>query len=556
MLKFRDLVEIPKLLLVMLTSLFTLTSQIQAETLDNTYLNSLSAPNNKNLVTTDDSMRQINKVFQLRDVSPVDWTYKALKSLVERYGCIQGYSDQTLQGNKSLTRWEFAAGLNACMTRIERLIQENGSLRAEDLITLKRLTDEFSTELTALGVRVNKLEAQTAFLEGHQFSTTTKLFGNTILQNDVYFAGTGTPNRLLTDFQYSSFLGLQTSFTGQDNLLIGIASTNTAFGNLATNNNNRDVGPTREGASYASSNGDLNNKIYLVTLVYQFPVNDNLNINVVADNRYNFSTTFLNDFSPDYAFHKGPVSTFATSAPFYLLGGGGGISGTYKISPSTVFNAYYLSTFWSSPDQGQGLFNGDYVTAGEIDYNPGPNLFFQAAYQKGYFGPGNFGFNNGQPYRGNGFLGTALANRFDQAGVLFDQASAVSTNGYLVGGYYSIFPKVNVGGWANLVQARLLGKGDANIWNYALQIALPDLFKEGNLGGFVIGMEPALTGLTTTLPHAAFKNDTSLHIEAYYRHQLTNNVSITPYVIWITAPNQDASNPGIILGGFRTILQF
>ena len=37
---------------------------------------------------------QVTSVSQLRDVSPTDWAYEALRSLVERYGCIVGYPDK------------------------------------------------------------------------------------------------------------------------------------------------------------------------------------------------------------------------------------------------------------------------------------------------------------------------------------------------------------------------------------------------------------------------------------------------------------------------------
>ena len=70
-------------------------------------------------------MEQVTSVNELRDVEPTAWAYEALRSLVERYGCIVGYPDRTFRGNRALTRWEFAAGLNACMNVMERLIQEN-----------------------------------------------------------------------------------------------------------------------------------------------------------------------------------------------------------------------------------------------------------------------------------------------------------------------------------------------------------------------------------------------------------------------------------------------
>ena len=71
------------------------------------------------------SQDQVTSVSQLRDVQPTDWAYEALRSLVERYGCIVGYPDTTFRGNRALSRYEFAAGLNACMQQMERLIAQS-----------------------------------------------------------------------------------------------------------------------------------------------------------------------------------------------------------------------------------------------------------------------------------------------------------------------------------------------------------------------------------------------------------------------------------------------
>ena len=68
------------------------------------------------------SIGQVTNVNQLRDVSPTDWAYEALRSLVDRYGCISGFPNQTYRGNQPLSRYEFAAGLNSCLNQIERLI--------------------------------------------------------------------------------------------------------------------------------------------------------------------------------------------------------------------------------------------------------------------------------------------------------------------------------------------------------------------------------------------------------------------------------------------------
>jgi hypothetical protein len=502
------------------------------------------------------SMANITNVFQLRDISPRDWAYEALQSLIERYGCLVGYPDQSFRGERPLTRLEFAAGLNACLNTLERLLQQNVNVSKEDLEKLEQLTQEFTSELATLGRRVEELEARTAFLENHQFSTTSKLFGSLRVQTNAYFSGEGQDGRPQVNMQYNMFLATITSFTGRDSLVTGLGITNTRFAELANTNDGRDVGSTREGASDTTDSGDTGGSARLITLQYLFPVDERLNINIIAANRFRFDPVLLSQFVPYYRLGGGPASTFASAPPIYLVGGGSGANVNYKLFDSTVLNLTYFSTFANEPNPAKGLFNGDYVMVAQINYNPTPSLFLQLLYQKGYFGPGNFGFNNGQTFRGNGFVGTALANRFDDAGVLFEEASAVSSNAYLIGGYYAITPKVVVGGWANLINARLLGKGDADIWTYSAQVAFPDLFKEGNQGGLIVGVEPMLTSLQSEIPYANFKNDTSLHIEAYYKYMVNNNFSITPSLIWITAPNQDADNRDIIVGGIRTTFDF
>lgn len=129
------------------------------------------------------SMSQVTNVNQLSDVRPTDWAFQALQSLVERYGCIAGYPDGTFRGNRALTRYEFAAGLNSCLDRINELIATatTDSITREDLATLQKLQEDFGAELATLRGRVDTLEAVTANLEAQQFSTTTKLRGQVIV---------------------------------------------------------------------------------------------------------------------------------------------------------------------------------------------------------------------------------------------------------------------------------------------------------------------------------------------------------------------------------------
>jgi len=101
----------------------------------------------------------------------LDWAFGALQSLVERYGCIAGYPDSTYRGNQALTRYEFAAGLNACLDRINELIQTatTNLVTQQDLASLQRLQQEFVSELATLRGRVDTLEAVSAELEEINF---------------------------------------------------------------------------------------------------------------------------------------------------------------------------------------------------------------------------------------------------------------------------------------------------------------------------------------------------------------------------------------------------
>src|SRR6476661_5981038 len=125
---------------------------------------------------------QVTSVSQLSDVRPTDWAFQALQSLVERYGCIAGYPDGTFRGNRAMTRYEFAAGLNACLDKVSELIRGGTGNFAtrDDLAALQRLQEEFAAELATLRGRVDALESRTSELEANQFSTTTKLSGEAI----------------------------------------------------------------------------------------------------------------------------------------------------------------------------------------------------------------------------------------------------------------------------------------------------------------------------------------------------------------------------------------
>jgi Carbohydrate-selective porin, OprB family/S-layer homology domain len=136
-----------------------------------------------NMMNAGDSVSQVSSVSELTDVDPNSWAFQALKSLVERYGCIEGYPNKKYLGNRPLSRYEFAAGLNSCLDKIgEQLAAATAPLATkDDLAVVQRMQEEFKTELATLKGRTDALEAKTKELEAQQFSTTTKLDGSVVM---------------------------------------------------------------------------------------------------------------------------------------------------------------------------------------------------------------------------------------------------------------------------------------------------------------------------------------------------------------------------------------
>ncbi|NER30981.1 MAG: iron uptake porin, partial [Symploca sp. SIO1C4] len=231
-----------------------------------------------------ESLDQVTNVSQLRDVSPGDWAYEALRSLVERYGCIAGYPDGTYRGNRPTTRYEFAAGLNACLDQIVRLIEGGAGIDPEELATLERLIAEFEAELATLGTRVDNLEGRVAFLEDHQFSTTTKLRGEAIFAVAGAF-GDSRADQLGLDeddrddpddeitFSDRVRLNFDASFTGKDRLRVRLQAGNTPELDEATGTETARLG-------FEATGG---NDVEINDITYRFPFGDKLRFWVGAN---------------------------------------------------------------------------------------------------------------------------------------------------------------------------------------------------------------------------------------------------------------------------------
>ena len=507
------------------------------------------------------SMGQVTNVNQLRDVSPTDWAYEALRSLVDRYGCISGFPNQTYRGNQPLSRYEFAAGLNSCLNQIERLIASQGSVGQEDLEKISRLSQEFEAELTGIAGRVDELENRTALLEDSQFSTTTKLTGEVIFGAATVI--TGSNEELIEDtgdddideipvFGYRTRLELETSFTGEDLLFTRLSTGNfPEFGETTS---------TFQGELSFGEPSDSD--IVLEVLLYDFPLGDNTNIligpaGVAADD----IADTVNALDGDGG--SGAISAFGTRSPIYLPPGEAGLGITHRFGDKLEFSAGYLAGEASDPSDDAGLFDGTYSAIGQLLVTPIESLDIAFTYTHSI---GQSDTATGSDLANIRSFATpeGQANPLDPE-VFIGDIGTVS-DAYNLQFSWALSDRIVLGGWGGyqtvstfdsfVADGVAVGQGTQDIFNWAATLAFPDLGKEGSLGGIVVGMEPWVGSSTIDAEGFDEDEDTSFHAEVFYQYQINDNIAITPGVVYISNPDNNADNDDLVIGAIRTTFNF
>ncbi|MBD2437171.1 iron uptake porin [Nostoc sp. FACHB-110] len=503
---------------------------------------------------------QVTSVSQLSDVQPTDWAFQALQSLVERYGCIAGYPNSTYRGSRALTRYEFAAGLNACLDRVNELIATATSelVTKQDLATLQKLQEEFAAELATLRGRVDALEARTSELEANQFSTTTKLSGTVIIAPIGIFAGDNANGDRIDRVPFLGDrvrLDLNTSFTGKDLLRTRLQATNL---NALSSSTLTPEGDLRFTAGTFST--DNNNEVAIDALLYSFPLGEKTT--VVLEANAGAADDFTNTVNPffDGDGDFGALSNFGTRNPIYYPVAGSGIGVRHEFNDNLELTLGYLASTSNDPTPGNGLFNGAYGAIGQLTVKPIQGLTLGFTYVNSYNADLGAGSNLAN-------LRTALASNPVLVNALGGVDLPISSNSYGIQASFQLSPKFAIGGWVGYTNTRTLSevatvglnipRGELDIWNYAVTLAFPDLGKPGSVGGIIVGMEPKVTGASQGIRDAVGTDpDTSLHIEGFYQYKLSDNITITPGVIWLTAPDHNNNNDDIVIGTVRTTFTF
>ncbi|MBD2213857.1 carbohydrate porin [Nostoc linckia FACHB-104] len=505
-----------------------------------------------NSVTLQD---QVTSVSQLSDINPTDWAFQALQSLVERYGCIAGYPDSTYRGNRALTRYEFAAGLNACLTRINELISTATTdlVRKEDLAVLQNLQQEFSAELATLRGRVDVLEAREATLEAQQFSTTTKLNAQIITAVSDTFGNSvgGDRDQSNTYFSDRGRLNLESSFTGKDLLRVRLE-----FGNFLNSNNTSQIASvTGTGMTRLNFDTNSNNTLSIPHIRYYFPVSDALAFVVgpVGIGYTDITSTVTPAVIADDG--NGVPSLFGQYSPLFRRGGGGAAVNWF-ITPDVILTLGYLAGSPENPSSGNGIFNGGYNALVHLVFN-GKQGSIGIAYSHGYSPGGQVNLTGG--------AGSNLA--------ISPFGDTIATSNNIVGaqGFYRFSQNFQVHAWGGYIWASAENSGlsnipdgrggrdtllvnngaNANAWFGAIGVSFPDFGGRGNLPGILFGIPPHVTSSDVRQ-----ESDHAYHIEAFYRMRLNDNISVTPGFWVVLNPENNSSNNTQYVGVLRTTFDF
>jgi Carbohydrate-selective porin, OprB family len=505
---------------------------------------------------------------QSDEVTPTDRNAQILKSLNKKYQCGVEETDKTV------SRSEFAGSVVTCLEALEAKIAKNpGEIPAADMAQLKEMTNNFLSEVSALNNRVEAAEKKVAILQsGSSFSTTTKLAGEVIVGVSALSGQTGTrvgSTVPTTDTNSGSIvatnrvrLNFDASFSGKDRLRTRLESRNNipfnngVVGGISTTNGGTNTNTTRLGWD-----GDEGNTTNLSLLQYTLPLANGSKLTLDAtgsefnENVYTFNPLLA-------AAGTGSLTRFGRFNPVYRQSGlGTAATLDYKFSPNFTGSIGYAVPLApapaagapgvgiaNNPSENAGLFGGNYAALAQLRYQASPNFDLGLSYGRSYHSAGaGVTAATGSAFANNPFNGNpTVANHYSFS------ASTKLSPGFVLSGWLGLTSaSAETGGRVT---------GNADIFNAAITAAFPDLGGKGNTLGFILGIPPTVSSISSNVATLASRSnpDSALHLEALYKVKVSDNIDITPGVLLVTSPEStNAVRRGSeFVGTVRTTLRF
>jgi hypothetical protein len=476
---------------------------------------------------TIDTKDQVTAITQFSDVRPTDWAYQALSNLIERYGCVAGYPNGTFTGGQAMTRYEAAALLNACLDRITEVTDE-----------LKRLMKEFEKELAVLKGRVDGLDARVGELEATQFSTTTKLKGlATFVVGANSFSGSAintgantvsqrggrppVPLPNATTFNYDVQLTFDTSFSGKDLLRTNLRAGN--FADSVFGGEPHALGLSELEIAFQEDCGgtaDCGDVVAIDKLYYQVPLGSGLTATVGPRvGQEDMLALWPNVYPSDTILN---VMTVNGAPAAYNKNRGAG-AGLWWQNNGFSVSANYVAT------------NGDIGSPGEGGI---------ATRYAGSTGTVQLGYAGKQWGLAGIWSLVQPETEFVPATTPFTHSAIdhninALTNAYGLSGYWQPLqsgwlPSLSLGWGINSTSYRIAQRAGSLTQSQSWMVGLQwtDVFIKGN----DFGMAVAQPIFATSLSDGVIPDDGNYVWEWWYKFQVTDNISITPALIYLSRP--------------------
>jgi Carbohydrate-selective porin, OprB family len=383
------------------------------------------------------------------------------------------------------------------------------SITREEIEALRKSNQELREELIRIDGKATETTKKVEQIDKQQFSINTKLSGQ------VIFGLTGT---VAGDFDRNTAFGHRTRLELATAIGEGTLTTRLQAGNLGSA-----TAAIPDGS--LSWTGDENSTVGIDALKYEFPLSPQTQVVVAANAGASddFADTINPYFDGDGA--SGSISAFGNRPSIYYTAQGAGVGIRHKFSETTELSLGYLAGTPNLPTTGNGVFGGSYGALAQLTFKTGGNSKMGLTYSRTL----------------NADAGTGSTNA-NLGG---------TSNNFGLQGSFSLSPQFALGGWAGYTQNQLAG-ADRQIWSWAVTAAAPNFGGEGNLAGLLVGQSPRVTSASD----GTADTKAGLHIEGFYQMKLSDNLSITPGIIYLTAPNHDVNSQPAVIGALRTTFTF
>lgn len=446
----------------------------------------------------------VTSVAELTDVQPTDWAYQSVKTLIERYGLMNG--SKAFRGNQPLTRFEFARVISLVMEQVAPIATE------DEVKVIRKLQGLYEEALTDVRSRMTTFETAESRLTNQQFSTTTKFSGI----SDQILTG-GSSNSKISVISRVR-LNFDTSFSGRDLLVTQFEAGNGGLDAVGLNqqrqgNRLSTVGSIVDGGGLDAVG--VSSNVRIRKLYYSFPLSKTVTLtvgSVIPPSDFIDRNTFANNSGRNFA------SSFFMNNPLVVQNaidraGGAGVVAEWAMRKDLSLRGLFVGSGASDPQV--GLFRDQYQATIEGEYRlPTRPITVRAQFTNATV--------NGSQVNALGLSGEWASSR--QVGA---------------------FARLGIAQYSGSNSA-LRGKFDATPMTWAIGGIMRNFVIPGSKAGLAIG-QPFITG--------SLGNATQTNIEAYFGLLVNDRINFSPSILYVINPDNQLAK-SVWQWGLRMSFEF